>query len=746
LADYQARLEALQQALGEQLDATEVSIVRFMPGQVRIYEKASFIGTVIEDAGLPRPSSQSDDVFMTKANKELIAEMDGDVMFLTTYGQPEETDFASFSADPLWQQLEVVQNDRVYEVSDDHWMLGIGILAANRVIDDLERYLLADIARADGRSRSGGAAHATRTISHAMGETEATADPQRVVVLDTGELDNALALGANIVGAPVNDALEYQAYLADQIDGITDIGAIVEPNLEAILALKPDLILGSQQRYEEIYPELEQIAPTVFSASLRVPWQDNFRLHAKALGKTTEAEKLLADYDAHVAEVRAVLGERLDDTTTISIIRFGPGQVWLYLKSSYIGYILQDVGLQRPPSQDEDAFVVEITLEQIADVDADYIFITGYAQNDSELETFLASPLWQTLDAVRNNRAIDVDDDIWIAGLGVQSANAVLDDLIGIFGGDAAEATATDIATDAAFPVTIEHKFGAAEIPAEPKRVVSLGYSEQDPILALGVTPVAIRDWFGDQPYGAWPWAQDRLGDAKPQLLQMPFGELNYELIASLQPDLIVATHSGITAEEYETLAQIAPVLAQPAEYPDFNVPWQEQTRLIGRALGREARADKLVAEVEAQIAAAAKQAPELAGKSVAWLFPAGEAGQYWVVGPNTPPLRFLTSLGLVYPDTIAELVGDQDSVGISSERLDLVDVDVLLFYADSAKELAALNDNAIYQTLDVARQDRTIFFVGNDPIYGALSFSTILSLPYAVEELTPRLVEAVGK
>ncbi|MDL1900996.1 iron-siderophore ABC transporter substrate-binding protein [Anaerolineae bacterium CFX9] len=286
--------------------------------------------------------------------------------------------------------------------------------------------IVPEIASAVNRAASTQCDDGFRAFEHAMGVSCIPINPQRVVVLDTGELDNALALGAPVVGAPVTDALQYQAYLSDQLDGITDIGSISEPSFEAILALAPDLIIGSKQRYEAIYPQLSAIAPTVFTESLRVPWQDNFRFHAAALGRT--AEPLLADYEARVAELQAALGDALD-STTISIIRFRPGQVRLYLKSSYIGYILQDVGLSRPPSQDQDVFSAEISLEQVRDADADYIFITGYDIEDSERDTFLNSPLWQTLGAVQNGHVIEVNDDTWIAGLGVQAANLVLDDL-----------------------------------------------------------------------------------------------------------------------------------------------------------------------------------------------------------------------------------------------------------------------------------------------------------------------------
>ncbi len=299
--------------------------------------------------------------------------------------------------------------------------------------------------------------------------------------------------------------------------------------------------------------------------------------------------------------------------------------------------------------------------------------------------------------------------------------------------------------TGATFPVTIEHKFGSTTIPDEPQRVVTIGFSEQDPVLALGVVPVAIRDWFGDQPYGVWPWAQDELGSATPELLQMPFGELNYELITSLDPDLLVATHSGITEEEYSLLSQIAPTLAQPAEYPDFGVPWQVQTQLIGRALGKEVLATELIATVEAQITAANEANNSFDGATVAWVTPAAEAGQFWVVGENTPPLRFLTGLGLTYDPALSEVVGDLDSAQISSERLDLLDVDVLIVRAGTAEEIAAIENDPLFSQLAVARDGRIIFFVGADPVYGALSFSTVLSLPFAVDELVPQIATAVN-
>lgn len=295
------------------------------------------------------------------------------------------------------------------------------------------------------------------------------------------------------------------------------------------------------------------------------------------------------------------------------------------------------------------------------------------------------------------------------------------------------------------FPVTIEHKFGTAIIPQQPQRVVSLGFSEQDPILALGIHPVAVREWFGDHSFATWPWAQDELGSSQPTVMKMTYGELDFEAIVALDPDVIIATHSGITAEEYERLAQIAPTVAQPAEYVDFGVPWQEQTAIIGRALGLEETASQQISSVEASILAARGANPNFEGASIAFASPAAGQGQYWVFSPNTPPLRFLTSLGFVFPEQLAALVGDRDAVEISSEQIQLLDVDVLIWQVGSEEEKASLQSNPLYQQLGLNQEGRDIFFVGYaDTLYGALSFSTVLSLPYAVEHLVPQLAAAV--
>lgn len=270
-----------------------------------------------------------------------------------------------------------------------------------------------------------------RTVRHAMGETEIPAKPERVVVLDTGELDSVTAFGITPVGAvraPVEDGL--LDYLQDQTESTKLVGTIAEVNLEAVAALRPDLILSSKLRHEAIYNELSQIAPTVFTETVGVVWKHNLQVHAKALGFEDEAAKKLADYEERADRLGQKLQEEGGQLPTVSIVRFLPAETRLYQKASFIGTILQDIGLPRPPSQDANEFAAEISAEQLEQANGDVIFSTHYGPADDTTKGELTSnPLWQNLTAVKEGDAYEVPDDYWMLGIGIQAANLVLDDI-----------------------------------------------------------------------------------------------------------------------------------------------------------------------------------------------------------------------------------------------------------------------------------------------------------------------------
>jgi iron complex transport system substrate-binding protein len=307
---------------------------------------------------------------------------------------------------------------------------------------------------------------------------------------------------------------------------------------------------------------------------------------------------------------------------------------------------------------------------------------------------------------------------------------------------EATEAPATEAAASA-YPVTIEHKYGSTTITEFPERIVLVGLTEQDALLALGVVPVATREWYGERPGAIFEWAQDKLGDAEVPVV-LPSVELNFEQIAGLNPDLIVGLYAGITQEEYDTLSKIAPVVAQPAEYVDYGISWQEATRTIGLIVGQAERAGELIAEVDAKFAEARAAHPEFEGASgvvaSTWGFP----DNYYAYHSQDPRNRLLTSLGFVIPAEVDELAEDTYGATISRERLDIVDVDALVWIAFSEEEVETNRNDPLYSKLNAASEGRDIFLPETNAIYDALNFNTVLSLPFVLDGLVPQLAAAV--
>lgn len=136
----------------------------------------------------------------------------------------------------------------------------------------------------------------------------------------------------------------------------------------------------------------------------------------------------------------------------------------------------------------------------------------------------------------------------------------------------------------------VEHKYGSTEVPENLGRVVTVGLTDQDYALALGVKPVAVTEWYGEYDHAAWPCTREALGDANPEVMPRNNDQLDFERLAALEPDLIIGISSGMTRDDYDTLSEFVPTLPQSHRWADYGVLWQNQTSVIGRALGREDR------------------------------------------------------------------------------------------------------------------------------------------------------------
>ncbi|SFM61512.1 iron complex transport system substrate-binding protein [Pseudonocardia ammonioxydans] len=289
---------------------------------------------------------------------------------------------------------------------------------------------------------------------------------------------------------------------------------------------------------------------------------------------------------------------------------------------------------------------------------------------------------------------------------------------------------------------TIAHKFGSTEVSGTPARVVTLGLTDQDYAIALGTVPVGVREWFGGHPGALWPWAQERAGGTVPEVL--PVEEIDFEQIARLAPDVVLAPSGGLTQADYDQLSRIAPTVAQPGEFADYGAPWQKIMEMTGAALGQPERAAELTREVEGQFAATRAEHPEFAGKT-ALLATVLEDGSYYLYAEGPAP-RFLVDLGLTMPPAAEAIFTGPERAPqmLSRERLSLLEADLLLvgLYGDQAQQ--RFTTDPVAQGLRVVEEGRTVLMPELSTLNGTLSFGSVLSLPKALEEAVPRFTAAL--
>ncbi|WP_344586446.1 iron-siderophore ABC transporter substrate-binding protein [Actinomadura vinacea] len=144
LQAYEARAKELGKSLGDPAKL-KVSVIRFMPDELRQYGPDSFSGIVLRDVGAGRPKLQlledKADKRMAPLSPERIADADGDIVFVAAYGKKAAQDQAKITAGPLWKKLNAVKAGHSHVVDDEIWMTGIGVTAAGLLLDDLQKYL-----------------------------------------------------------------------------------------------------------------------------------------------------------------------------------------------------------------------------------------------------------------------------------------------------------------------------------------------------------------------------------------------------------------------------------------------------------------------------------------------------------------------------------------------------------------------------------------------------------------------------
>ncbi|KAF2413764.1 ABC transporter substrate-binding protein [Microbacterium sp. B35-04] len=342
---------------------------------------------------------------------------------------------------------------------------------------------------------------------------------------------------------------------------------------------------------------------------------------------------------------------------------------------------------------------------------------------------------------MRLNRPVAATAMLAIAALTlVGCAGAAADD----------DATTTGSSSGDGFPVTIEHALGETVIEAKPERVATVAWSNQEVPLALGIVPVGMAEvtWGDDDADGVLPWVEDKLEelDAETPVLFDETDGIDFEAVADTQPDVILASNSGLTQEEYDTLSKIAPVVAYPGAA--WGTSYEDMIRLNSQALGLAEEGDALIEELHGEVDAALANYPELAESRVlfSYIDPSDFSQVGFYTSTDTRP-GFLESLGFPVPTVVGE---ESDGVAfyttVSAEQADrFADVDVFVTYGDaSGSIIPQLQADPLLSQIPAIAEGRIAILEESTPLAASANPSP-LSIGWGVDEYFALLAGALG-
>ncbi|QXF80869.1 iron-siderophore ABC transporter substrate-binding protein [Rhodococcus pyridinivorans] len=300
------------------------------------------------------------------------------------------------------------------------------------------------------------------------------------------------------------------------------------------------------------------------------------------------------------------------------------------------------------------------------------------------------------------------------------------------------------------YPITIEHALGTVTLDEKPERVATVNWANHEVPLALGVVPVgmAAANFGDDDGNGMLPWVEERLeelGAETPVLFDETDG-IDFEAVSDTNPDVILAAYSGLTQEDYETLSEIAPVVAYP-EAP-WATSWRDMIELNSAGLGMAEEGEELVASLEQEIADAAAAHPELEGKATMFLthVDTADLSQVSFYTANDTRAAFFEDLGLATPKSVADAsTDDAFSKKVSAEQVDVFDdVQIIVTYGD--QELVdALEADPLLSQMPAVRNGSIVFLDGSGPL-GTAANPTPLAISWVLSDYVQLLSDAAAK
>lgn len=309
-------------------------------------------------------------------------------------------------------------------------------------------------------------------------------------------------------------------------------------------------------------------------------------------------------------------------------------------------------------------------------------------------------------------------------------------------------ASTSDAATGTAdrFPVTFEHIYGTTTIESAPERVATWGWGVTDAVLALGIVPVAVSSMdYGGGENRITPWVEDAiadLGGEEPVILDSATYELSIEELLATDPDVLIASYSGLTQEEYDAVTNAGVPVVAPEEAL-WSTPWRDVITDTGKALGMDAEAEELLAGLDQQVADAAAAHPEFAGTTIAYA--ADDVDTFYLYLPADPRVEILEDLGFVTAPSVTALDDGAATfyTTVSGEKLDQIDADVVFTQVESEDALNTFLTSARTQLIPAVAKGAVGAIVGEENV-SAIS-PTALTVPWILPEIVEQLAAATA-
>lgn len=287
-----------------------------------------------------------------------------------------------------------------------------------------------------------------QVIQHDLGQTKICGYPQRVVALDPHALDLLLSLDVQpvgyaehryaLVGSPQSGKpMGEIKYFGDRItSNPIYVGILQSPSLEAILRLKPDLILG--QVYDELlYANLSQITPVLFPFKGEPSvnqWQQSLPTLGKVFGREQRARKVIEQHTQRMATAKAELEPIARDSKVLLLEVSGLDSIRVFTDGTFAGALLKELGFQLviPNQRLSGALdVTNLSLETLPQLDADTIIVmaSGGSGVEKIKQEWGQNPILRSLPASKAKYVYFVDYQLWGRITGPIAANLIIDEV-----------------------------------------------------------------------------------------------------------------------------------------------------------------------------------------------------------------------------------------------------------------------------------------------------------------------------